>query len=176
MDLRGKAAFVDIFWEQGAFSFDVVRYYSEQAHHRGSGLKIHAKQLHDLGGGEMAAALGAVSIDHCDYLTPPAAARITQHTQGQTVAVLLPLVPLFLVQEKYTPGREFIDNGLPVALSTDFNLGSRPSKNLWLVLSVACLKVGFTPKEAVAAATLNAAWAVGLAAAWPPASAPTCWY
>ena len=94
------------------------------------------------------------------------------------MAVLLPLVPLFLRQEKYAPGREFIDHGLPVALSTDFNPGSCPSKNLWLALSVACLKMGFTPKEAVAAATLNAAWAIGqqpTAAAWSPASAPTCW-
>ena len=163
-DLKGEAAFVDIFCEEGAFPLDVSRYYLEQAHKMGFGLKIHAEQLHDLGGCEMAAALGAVSVDHCDYLTPAAAARIAQQTQGRTVAVLLPLVPLFLRQEKYAPGREFIDNGLPVALSTDFNPGSCPSKNLWLALSIACLKMGFTPKEAVAAATLNAAWALGHAA------------
>ena len=69
--LKGEAAFVDIYWEQGAFSLDVARYYLEQVHHRGFVLKIHVEQLHDLGGGEMAVALGAVSIDHCDYLTPP---------------------------------------------------------------------------------------------------------
>ncbi|MDO7853771.1 imidazolonepropionase [Hymenobacter convexus] len=163
-DLKGEAAFVDIFCEQGAFPLEVARYFLEQAHKMGFSLKIHAEQLHDLGGCEMAAALGATSIDHCDYLTPAAAARIAQQTQGQTVAVLLPLVPLFLRQEKYAPAREFINNGLPVALSTDFNPGSCPSKNLWLALSVACLKMGFTPKEAVAAATLNAAWAIGHAA------------
>ncbi|MBH8556431.1 imidazolonepropionase [Hymenobacter negativus] len=160
-DLKGEAAFVDIFCEQGAFPLEVARYYLEQAHHMGFGLKIHAEQLHDLGGCEMAAALGAVSVDHCDYLTPAGAACIAQHTQGQTVAVLLPLVPLFLRQAQYAPGRDFIEKGLPVALSTDFNPGSCPSKNLWLALSVACLKMGFTPKEAVAAATLNAAWAIG---------------
>jgi len=163
-DLKGEAAFVDIFCEQGAFPLEVARYFLEQAHKMGFGLKIHAEQLHDLGGCEMAAALGATSVDHCDYLTPAAAARIAQQTQGQTVAVLLPLVPLFLRQEKYAPGREFIEKGLPVALSTDFNPGSCPSKNLWLAQSVACLKMGFTPKEAVAAATLNAAWAIGHAA------------
>lgn len=160
-DLKGEAAFVDIFCEQGAFPLDVAQYFLEQAHKMGFGLKIHAEQLHDLGGCEMAAALGATSVDHCDYLTPAAAARIAQQTAGRTVAVLLPLVPLFLRQEKYAPGREFIDKGLPVALSTDFNPGSCPSKNLWLAQSVACLKMGFTPKEAVAAATLNAAWAIG---------------
>ncbi len=163
-DLKGEAAFVDIFCEQGAFPLDVARYYLEQAHKMGFGLKIHAEQLHDLGGCEMAAALGATSVDHCDYLTPDAARRIAQLTAGQTVAVLLPLVPLFLRQNQYAPGREFIDGGLPVALSTDFNPGSCPSKNLWLALSVACLKMGLTPKEAVAAATLNAAWAIGHAA------------
>jgi imidazolonepropionase len=163
-DLKGEAAYVDIFCEQGAFPLEVSRYYLEQAHKMGFGLKIHAEQLHDLGGCEMAAALGATSVDHCDYLTPAAAGRIAQQTAGQTVAVLLPLVPLFLRQEKFAPGREFIDHGLPVALSTDFNPGSCPSKSLWLALSVACLKMGFTPKEAVAAATLNAAWAIGHAA------------
>ena len=163
-DLKGEAAFVDIFCEAGAFPLDVAKYYLEQARKMGFGLKIHAEQLHDLGGCEMAAALGASSVDHCDYLTPAAAARIAGRTHGQTVAVLLPLVPLFLRQTQFAPGREFIDNGLPVALSTDFNPGSCPSKNLWLALSVACLHMGFTPKEAVAAATLNAAWALGLAA------------
>ena len=160
-DLKGEAAFVDVFCEEGAFPLDVAQYFLTQAHKMGFGLKIHAEQLHDLGGCEMAAALGATSVDHCDYLTPAAAARIAQHTQGRIVAVLLPLVPLFLRQEMYAPGREFIDNGLPVALSTDFNPGSCPSKNLWLAQSVACLKMGFTPKEALAAATLNAAWAIG---------------
>jgi imidazolonepropionase len=161
-DLKGEAAFVDIFCEQGAFPLAVAQYFLEQAHKMGFGLKIHAEQLHDLGGCEMAAELGATSVDHCDYLTPEAAARIAKVSLGQTVAVLLPLVPLFLRQEKYAAGRQFIDNGLPVALSTDFNPGSCPSKNLWLALSVGCLKMGLTPKEAVAAVTLNAAWAIGL--------------
>ena len=163
-DLKGEAAFVDVFCEEGAFPLPVARYYLEQAHKMGFGLKIHAEQLHDLGGCEMAAALGAASIDHCDYLTPAAAARIARQTDGRTVAVLLPLVPLFLRQERYAPGRDFIDGGLPVAVSTDFNPGSCPSKNLWLALSVACLKMGLRPKEAVAAATCNAAWALGLGA------------
>lgn len=130
----------------------------------GFGLKIPAEQLHDLGGCEMTAAVGATSIDHCDYLTPAAAARIAQQSQGRTVALLLPLVPLlplFLRQEKFASGHEFIDNGLLVALSTDFNPGSYPSKNLWLAQSVACLKMGFTPKEVLAVAILNAAWAIG---------------
>ncbi|MBJ6111383.1 imidazolonepropionase [Hymenobacter sp. BT523] len=163
-DLKGEAAYVDIFCEAGAFPLDVAQYFLTQAHKMGFGLKIHAEQLHDLGGCEMAAELGATSIDHCDYLTPEAAGRIARRSQGRTVAVLLPLVPLFLRQEKFAPGRAFIDQGLPVAVSTDFNPGSCPSKNLWLAMSLACLKMGFTPQEAVAAATLNAAWALGHAA------------
>ncbi|TGD82461.1 imidazolonepropionase [Hymenobacter wooponensis] len=159
--LRGVTEFVDVFCEEGAFSVEEARAYLKKAKEQGFRLKIHAEQLHDLGGCEMAAELGATSIDHCDYLTPEAAARIAQCTQGQTVAVLLPLVPLFLRQERYAPGRQFIDAGLPVAISTDFNPGSCPSKNLWLALSVACLKMGLTPLEALAAVTLNAAWAIG---------------
>ncbi|GAA3929239.1 imidazolonepropionase [Hymenobacter algoricola] len=160
--LQGEAEFVDIFCEEGAFSAAEARRYLLRARALGFGLKIHAEQLHDLGGSAMAAELGAVSVDHCDYLNPTDAARVA--AAGITVAVLLPLVPLFLRQEKYAPGRQLIDQGVPVAVSTDFNPGSCPSKNLWLALSMACLKMGFTPKEALAAVTLNAAWALNLAA------------
>ena len=167
-DLKGEAAFVDVFCEEGAFPLAVARHYLEQARNMGFGLKIHAEQLHDLGGCEMAAGLGATSVDHCDYLTSAAAARIVAGAaragRPAPVAVLLPLVPLFLRQERYAPGRAFIDRGLPVAVSTDFNPGSCPGKNLWLALSVACLKMGLTPPEAVAAVTRNAAWALGLGA------------
>ena len=156
-----EVPFVDIFCEEGAFSVAESRAYLEQARQLGFGLKIHAEQLHELGGCEMAAGLGAVSIDHADYLSPAGATRIASETGGSTVAVLLPLVPLFLRQERYAPGRAFIDADLPVALSTDFNPGSCPSKNLWLALSMACLKMGLTPREALAAVTINAAWAIG---------------
>ncbi|SHJ30190.1 imidazolonepropionase [Hymenobacter daecheongensis DSM 21074] len=160
--LQGEAEFVDIFCEEGAFSVEDSRRYLEKARALGFGLKIHAEQLHDLGGCAMAAELGAVSVDHCDYLSAADAARVA--AAGRTVAVLLPLVPLFLRQEQYAPGRQLIGQGVPVAISTDFNPGSCPSKNLWLALSMACLKMGFTPKEALAAVTLNAAWALDLAA------------
>ncbi|MFD2787622.1 imidazolonepropionase [Hymenobacter rubripertinctus] len=156
-----EVPFVDIFCEEGAFSVAQARDYLTRARELGFGLKIHAEQLHELGGCEMAAALGAISIDHADYLSAAGAARIARATGGRTVAVLLPLVPLFLRQERYAPGRKFIDAGLPVALSTDFNPGSCPSKNLWLALSMACLKMGLTPREALAAVTINAAWAIG---------------
>ncbi|SHL78577.1 imidazolonepropionase [Hymenobacter psychrotolerans] len=157
-----EVPFVDIFCEEGAFSVRESRQFLEQARALGFQLKIHAEQLHDLGGAAMAAELGAVSADHCDYLSQDDAARIAAN--GRTVVVLLPLVPLFLRQEVYAPGRRLIEAGVPVAISTDFNPGSCPSKNLWLALSVACLKMGLTPKEALAAATLNAAWALNLQA------------
>ncbi|WBA42455.1 hypothetical protein [Hymenobacter canadensis] len=117
--------FVDVFCEQGAFSVPEARQYLMQARALGFGLKIHAEQLHYLGSCEMAAALGAVSIDHADYLAPEAAAHIATQSQGRTVAALL---PLFLRQEQYAPGRAFIEAGLPVAVSTDFNSGLCPAK------------------------------------------------
>ncbi|MCR5886758.1 imidazolonepropionase [Hymenobacter sp. J193] len=157
-ELQGQAEFVDIFCEEGAFSVADSRRYLERARALGFGLKIHAEQLHDLGGSAMAAELGAVSVDHCDYLSAVDAARVA--AQERTVAVLLPLVPLFLRQQQYAPGRQLIEQGVPVALSTDFNPGSCPSKNLWLAQSVACLNMGFTPREALAAVTINAAWAI----------------
>ncbi|TYZ14210.1 imidazolonepropionase [Hymenobacter lutimineralis] len=157
-ELRGEAEFVDIFSEEGAFSVADSRHYLQRAKELGFQLKIHAEQLHDLGGSAMAAELGAVSVDHCDYLSAADAARVA--AQARTVAVLLPLVPLFLRQQQYASGRQLIKQGVPVALSTDFNPGSCPSKNLWLAQSVACLNMGFTPREALAAVTINAAWAI----------------
>ncbi|AIZ64269.1 hypothetical protein PK28_12295 [Hymenobacter sp. DG25B] len=157
-ELRGEAEFVDIFCEEGAFSLADAEVYLAQARQLGFQLKIHAEQLHNLGGCAMAAALGATSVDHCDYLSGEDAAQVAAN--GRTVAVLLPLVPLFLRQQQYAPGRELIRQGVPVAISTDFNPGSCPSKNLWLALSVACLNMGLTPREALAGVTLNAAWAI----------------
>jgi len=155
---RPLAEFVDVFCEEGAFPLEESRRYLAAARQLGYKLKIHAEQLHDLGGCAMAAELGAISVDHCDYLSEADARRVAAHPR--TVAVLLPLVPLFLRQEKYAPGRQLIDAGVPVAVSTDFNPGSCPSKNLWLALSVACLKMGLRPLEAIAAVTVNAAWAI----------------
>ncbi len=155
---QGLAEFVDIFCEEGAFPLAESRRYLAAAQQMGFKLKIHAEQLHDLGGCAMAAELGAVSVDHADYLSAADARRVA--AGGRTVAVLLPLVPLFLRQEKYADGRMLIDAGVPVAVSTDFNPGSCPSKNLWLALSTACLKMGLRPLEALAAVTLNAAWAI----------------
>ncbi len=154
----GLAEFVDIFCEEGAFPLAEARRYLTAARAAGFKLKIHAEQMHDLGGSAMAAELGAISVDHCDYVSAADAVRIA--AAGRAVAVLLPLVPLFLRQERYADGRMLIDAGVPVAVSTDFNPGSCPSKNLWLALSVACLKMGLRPLEALAAVTLNAAWAI----------------
>lgn len=161
-EARGLAEFVDIFCEEGAFPLEASRRYLTAARAAGFKLKIHAEQLHDLGGAAMAAELGATSADHIDYVSAPDARRIA--AVRRTVGVLLPLVPLFLRQERYADGRMLVDAGVPVAVSTDFNPGSCPSKNLWLALSVACLKCGLRPLEAIAAVTLNAAWAIDRAA------------
>lgn len=161
-DARALAEYVDIFCEEGAFPVEESRRYLQAAQALGYKIKIHSEQLHDLGGTRMAADLGATSADHCDYLSAADAAHLAE--LGRTVVVLLPLVPLFLRQTRYADGRALVDAGVPVAVSTDFNPGSCPSKNLWLALSIACLKMGLRPKEALAAVTINAAWALDRAA------------
>ncbi len=161
-EVRGKADFVDIFCEKKAFSVRQSRKYLEKARELGFGLKIHSEQINRLGGSKLAAKLGATSMDHCDQLKKRDIRKIVKLSKGKTIAVLLPLVPLYLREEKYADGRYMIDAGLPVAVSTDFNPGSAPSKNLFLAMTFACLKMGLTPEESLSAVTINAACALGL--------------
>lgn len=149
------AEFVDIFCEKGAFSLRESRKFLKEAAAGGYKLKIHAEQLHRLGGSKMAAKLGAVSCDHCDRLKKRDIEKL-----GDTVAVLLPLVPLYTREDVYADGRAMIDGGVAVAVSTDFNPGSCPAKNIYLAMTIACLKMGLTPEEALCAVTLNAAAAL----------------
>lgn len=157
--VKGKADFVDIFCEKGAFDLKQSKKYLEAAKKMGFGVKIHAEQINNLGGCKMACALGAASFDHGDHLT---GADIKAVAKSKSVAVVLPLVPLFLRENVFADGRAMIDNGLAVAVSTDFNPGSCPSKNIFLAMSMACIKMGLLPEEALAAVTVNAAAALKL--------------
>ena len=156
----GTAEFVDCFCDRGAFSVPECRRLLAAGAALGLKPRIHAEQLTRTGGARLALELGAASADHLDHLT---AADIRALARSNTVATLLPGSNLFLGLERYAPARRLVDAGAAVALATDFNPGTSPTLNMQFVLSLACSAMHLSPAEAVSAATLNAAYALGRA-------------
>jgi imidazolonepropionase len=162
---QGRARFADVFCERGVFSPEQSRRVLEEAARLGLGSRLHADELAPSGGAELAAEIGALSADH---LAVPSQAGIdalaTAAADGHpVVAVVLPATTWFLMHEDRAPARTFIERGIPVALATDFNPGTSPTPSLPLVMTVAVLELKLTPTEALAAVTINAAAALGLA-------------
>jgi imidazolonepropionase len=155
---QGLARFCDAFVETGAYSIEETRQILSVAAGHGLGIKIHADQLSDGGGAELAAELGAVSAEHLEYVSD---AGVEAMAASGTVAVSLPLASLYL-GEPYMPARKMIDRGVPVAVATDFNPGSSPSYHLPLAMTLACVHQGMTPQETLKGATSVAAKAVSL--------------
>ncbi len=163
--VKGLAQFVDIFCEKRAFDLDQSAMYLKYAKKLGFKLKIHGEQINNLGACLMAAKIGAVSVDHADQMNKSdvkTLAKFVYKNDGLPVVVLLPLVPLFLREDHFADGRAMVDAGLSVAVSTDFNPGSAPSKNLFLAMSLACLKMGLKVEEVLNSVTINAAAALDL--------------
>lgn len=155
---EGLADYVDIFCEQGYFSVpDTDRLLGAAAAY-GLRPKIHVNQFNSIGGIQAGLRHKALSVDHLEVMTE---ADIQSLTGSDTMPVALPSCSLFL-GIPYTPARQLLDAGLPLALATDYNPGSTPSGNMNLVVSLACIKMKMTPEEAINAATLNAAYAMGL--------------
>jgi imidazolonepropionase len=155
---QGLARFCDAFVETGAYSIEEARLILSVAASHGLGLKIHADQLSNSGGAELAAELAAVSAEHLEYISD---AGVEAMAVSGTVAVSLPLASLYL-GEPYMPARKMIDRGVPVAVATDFNPGSSPSYHLPLAMTLACVHQGMTPQETLKGATSVAAKAVSL--------------
>ena len=153
---RKLAHFCDVFVEEGAFSVSEARTILEAARSNGLELKVHAEQLSNSGGAQLAASLGAVSAEHLEYADPDS---IKALAQAGTVAVSLPLASLYL-SEAYIPAREMLSAGVKVAIATDFNPGSAPSYHLPLAMTLACLNQQMTPQEVIMGATTIAARAV----------------
>jgi imidazolonepropionase len=158
---RGLALFCDVFCERGAFTPAQARRVLEAGAAAGLRPKIHADQLGDSGGAALAAAVGAVSADHLEHVGEGGIGALAR---GGTVAVILPIAPLFLRDPRQAPARRLIEAGVPVALATDLNPGTAFSESMPLAISLACLLAGLTPDEAIVGATLNAASACGCAA------------
>ena len=151
--------FVDVFCEQGAFSVAQSRKVLETARKMGFPLKIHADEFANIGGASLAAELGAISADH---LVTTSGEDITALAKAGTVAVSLPCTPFGLAEKDYSPAQAMIDGGCIFALASDLNPGTAWCGNMQFVMALACRYMGLAPAQALAAATINAAAAIGL--------------
>jgi imidazolonepropionase len=153
--------FVDVFCETGAFSLEQSRAILEIARDLGFPLKIHADEFDNLGGAGMAAGLGSVSADHLVKTSPE---EIRVLAQSGTVAVALPCTPFGLAEPHYTPAHAILEAGGLLAIATDLNPGTAWCESMQFAIALACRYLRLTPAQAIAAATINAAAAVGLQA------------
>ncbi len=152
------ASFCDVFVEESAFSLDEARQVFAAGREHGFRPKVHADQLSSGGGAELAAEVEAVSADHLEYISD---AGIEKMAAAGTVAVALPLASLYL-NEAPLQVRKLINGGVRVAVATDFNPGSSPSFHLPLGMTLLCISSQMTPAEALKAATIYAAKAMGM--------------
>ncbi len=155
---RRLARFNDVFCEKGVFSLEESEKVLNAGVFHGLRAKLHADELTPLGGAELAAEVKATSADHLLFITDHG---IEAMARAGVIAVLLPGTAYFLSMGRYAPARKLIERGVPVALATDCNPGSCMTESLPLVLNMASTQMRLTPAEAIAAATINAAWAIG---------------
>ena len=144
----------DVFVEEGAFTPDEARRILEAARRRGLAPRLHADQLSAGGSARLAAELGCASADHLEEIDP---AGIAAMASAGVVAGLLPVSTLFLGSDRYAPARRLLAAGVPLALATNLNPGSAMTENVGLTLSLACLKLGLSPAEALVAFTAGGA-------------------
>lgn len=157
--VKGLARFCDIFTEKNVFEIEDSRRFLTAAREEGFRLKLHADEIVQLGGAELAAELKAVSADHLLHVSDEGIRRMAE---AGTVATLLPLTA-FALKEPYAPARKFIEAGAAVALATDLNPGSCFSGSIPLTIALACIYMGMSVEETLTALTLNAAAALDLA-------------
>lgn len=155
---EGLAVFCDVFMEPGVFSPLETRRILQAGLEHGLIPKLHADELENSGGAELAVELGAASADHLGQVSDEGIRALVR--SESTVATLLPATLFFLGRKEYAPGRRLLDAGAKVALATDFNPGSAPSPSMALVMTIACSQMGFDPLEALVAATAGGARAL----------------
>jgi imidazolonepropionase len=150
--------FCDVFCEVGAFDLDQTRRILKAARTYGMALKIHVDEFEPLGGTHLAVEIGAVSADHV-VVTPDE--DIEALGRSDTIAVSLPPTPFGLAHTRYTPARRFLDAGAALAIATDCNPGTGWNESMAFVMALAARYLRLTPAQALAAATINAAYAIG---------------
>ena len=156
---RKLAMFCDVFCEDSVFTAEQARRILKEAKAFDMGIKIHADEIKSTGGALLAAELGAISAEH---LLESSDAHLRTMASSGVIAVLLPAASFYL-DKNYAKARDMVEKSIPVAVATDFNPGSSPGYNMQFVLNLACLKLKLNPAEALTAATLNGAAAIGLA-------------
>ena len=152
------AEFCDVFCDRGAFTVRQSRKLLTKAKEHGLRPRLHAEQLSRSGATQLAVELEAASCDHLEQVNN---ADIRALGKSGTVATLLPGCDFHLGLEKYAPARKLIEAGAIVGLATDYNPGTSPTVSMPMILSLACSQLRMTPAEAIAAATINGAYALG---------------
>jgi len=150
--------YVDAFCETGYFSVAQTAQIVQAGKKYGWPAKLHVNQFTAIGGIQMAVEHNALSVDHLEIVTEE---DIESLRNTDTMPVALPTCSFF-ISIPYTPARQMLNAGLPLALASDFNPGTTPSGNMNFVVATACIKMRMTPEEAFNAATLNGAYAMGL--------------
>lgn len=154
---RNLAEFCDVFCEDSVFDVEQSKKMLLTARRLGLKSKIHADEIEAIGGAVLAGEIGAVSAEH---LIATDETGMKSLARGGVTAVLLPATSFYL-NKTYAPARKMIDEGIPVAIASDFNPGSCPSLNLQLAINLGYLKYRMLPEEILTAVTLNAACAIG---------------
>ena len=150
--------FVDIFCEKNYFSTEDTKILCNKASELGIASKIHVNQFNSIGGVKVAVDCGALSVDHLEVINK---SDINVLKQSKTIPVLLPGCSFFLGIE-YADAKTLLSNEIPFAIASDYNPGSSPSGNMNFILSLACNKLKLTTEQAINAATINGAYAMGL--------------
>jgi len=150
--------YIDAFCETGYFSVEETERIMKTGQKYSLPAKIHVNQFTAINGISACVKYNALSVDHLEIVTDE---DIEALKNSNTMPVALPTCSFF-ISIPYTPARKMLDAGLPLALATDFNPGTTPSGNMNLVVATACIKMKMTPEEAINAATINGAYAMGL--------------
>lgn len=158
-DERPLTHFCDVFTEKGVFTVAESRRILHRAQQLGLAVKVHADELSDLGGAKLAAEVGAISAEHLLFASE---ANLAAMARANTVAVCLPGTAFCLMNVPYANARRMVELGCTVALASDFNPGSCPTYSMPFIITLACMHMKLDPAEALAAATINAAAAIGL--------------
>ena len=157
---EGLADYIDLFCETGYFDAVDIELIAQAIHGSHLKLKVHVNQFTAIGGIEEAVKNNAITVDHLEVLDTK---DIVALKSGKTIATLLPACSFYL-NIPFSPARDLINEGIPIALASDFNPGSSPTSNLFFVWSLACIKMKLTPEESYNALTINAAFAMGVEA------------